>query len=253
MRKWIDLLLFYSGVIILISGVVLYIMPHGRVAYFTNWSFLGLNKDNWDDLHVVFGILMVVVSIWHTVLNWKVLKKYLFKRESVFALIIILFTSALTIKNVYPIKAIIDFEEYIKNSWEVNKIAVPIPHAELLSLKDFCKKLNIPLDKAINKLQNKGFKFTPTQTLKTIAKNNNTSPAKIYEIIKPANNTTQNFSGIGRMSLDDFCKKYKCNTQKAIKLLKQKGIKATSSQTLKEIANQNNLLPIDIANMIVNK
>jgi len=58
MRKWIDLFLFYSTLIIIISGIVLYIMPHGRVAYFTGWKFLGIDKDGWDNLHVIFGFFL---------------------------------------------------------------------------------------------------------------------------------------------------------------------------------------------------
>jgi len=251
MRKWIDLLLFYSGIIVLISAVVLYIMPHGRVAYFTNWTFLGLDKDGWDNLHVLFGIVMVIVSIWHTIINWKVLKKYLVNKESIIIAFITLILGVMSIKEIYPIKLIFDFEEKIKNSWEVNKIVVPIPHAELLTLKEFCKKLNIPLDKAIKKLKAKNIKFDVNQTLKEIAKNNNTTPAKIYEIIKEKNNEFIG-SGIGKMSLKEFCKKYHCKVDVAIKKLSEKGIKATENETLKEIAIKNNLLPIDIAKIIKN-
>ncbi|WP_024788259.1 DUF4405 domain-containing protein [Lebetimonas sp. JH369] len=257
MRKWIDLFLFYATIIIIFSGIVLYIMPHGRVAYFTGWKFLGIDKDGWDNLHVIFGFFMVIVAIWHIVVNWRALKKYLFlQKESVFALLIIALVSIGTIKNIQPFKSVSDLEEYIKNSWEVSKSEIPIAHGELLSLKDFCDKLNIPLNQATDILKEKGIKFNVNETLKEIANKNNLTPVKIYEIIKPKKNSNfQNVkfipgSGIGKMTLSDFCKKYGCNVNETIKTLKSKGINAKKTQTLREIAEDNKITPIDIVKII---
>ncbi len=253
-RKWIDLLLFYATIIITISGVVLYIMPHGRVAYFTGWKFLSIDKDGWGNLHTIFGFFMVIVTIWHIVINWKPLKKYLFQKESIFAILITLIISIGTILGVEPFKSVSDLEEYIKNSWEVSKNEIPIAHGELLSLKEFCLKLNIPLSEAIKKLKERGIKFNENQTLKEIGNRNNLTPDKIYEIIKLKN---RNFkiipkSGIGRMSLDEFCKKYNLDIDKVIKTLEKKEIKANENQTLKEIASENGLTPIDIIKIVEN-
>ncbi|WP_024790343.1 DUF4405 domain-containing protein [Lebetimonas sp. JH292] len=181
MRKWIDLFLF-STIIIIFSGIVLYIMPHGRVAYFTGWKFLGIDKDGWDNLHVIFGFFMG-----HIVVNWRALKKYLFL-ESVFALLIIALVSIGTIKNIQPFKSVSDLEEYIKNSWEVSKSEIPIAHGELLSLKDVFDKLNIPLNQATDKLKERGIQFNVNETLKEIANKNNLTPVKIYEKMKTKKN-----------------------------------------------------------------
>jgi predicted transcriptional regulator len=229
---------------------------HGRVAYFTGWTFLGLGKDEWDNLHVIFGFLMVFVAIWHIILNWKPLKKYIFQKESLYALIIVGIIIFGTIKNIQPFKAVSDFENYIKNSWEVNKIGVPIAHGELLTLKEFCKRLGIPLSKAEKILQNEGIKFNESQTLKEIAKLNNTTPVAIYEKIKNLQKNEMTFvpgSGIGRMTLEEFCKKYNINLKKALNILKRKGINAKKDQTLREIAFSHNLTPIDIAQMLKNQ
>ena len=165
-RKWIDLFLFYATVMIIVSSIVLYIMPHGRVAYFTGWKFLGIDKDGWDNLHVIFGILMVIVAVWHIIVNWKVMKKYLMQKESVFALLITAFISIGTISNIQPFKVVSDFEEMIKNSWEVSKVDIPLVHAELLTLKELCQKLNIPYQSAAKILENKKIIFNAQDTLK---------------------------------------------------------------------------------------
>ena len=252
-RKWIDLFLFYSTLMIIISGVVLYIMPHGRVAYFTGWKFLGLDKDAWDNLHVIFGFLMVAVATWHIIINWKPLKRYLLEKESFIALVIVFIVAFGSAKNIYPFKFISDLEEMIKNSWEVNKISVPIPHAELLTLKEFCKKMGIDYEKAKEVLSKRGINFLENETLKEIAIKNNTTPAKIYEMIKNLQRKKTMFilgSGIGKMSLSEFCKKHNISIKEAIKKLRQKGINAKENETLREIAFKNNLTPLDIAQII---
>jgi hypothetical protein len=228
-------------------------MPHGRVAYFTGWKFLGIDKDGWDNLHVIFGFLMVIVAVWHILVNWKPLKKYLLQKESFIALGIVAIIFFGTIKNFYPFKLVSDLEENIKNSWEVSKAQIPIAHGELLSLKEFCKKTDIPLNVAVEKLKKANIKFSLEETLKEIAAKNNTTPYKIYEIIKQKN--TSFFvpqSGFGRMTLIDFCKKNNLDVKKAIEILKKRGIEAKKEDTLRDIAFKNNLTPIDIA-QILNK
>jgi hypothetical protein len=252
-RKWIDLLLFYSTVMIIISGIVLYIMPHGRVAYFTGWTFLGIDKDGWDNIHIIFGFLMVIVAVWHILINWKVMKKYLMQRESVFALLITAVITIGTVANIQPFKSVGDLEEMIKNSWDVNKKAISIAHAELLSLKEFCLRLNINLNQAVSKLKAMGYKFSVNESLKVIAKNNNTTPADIYMILKqPSGNTFQTVpaAGYGRMTLEEVCRKENIDIRVCLQKLKHKGINAKPQQTLREIAFPNGYTPVEIIDII---
>jgi len=212
--------------LIIVSGIVLYIMPHGRVAYFTGWSFFGLNKDEWDNLHVMFGIVMVVFLVWHIVLNWKPLKKYLFKKESLLALLLTTVVTVGTVKQIIPFKWVADFEEYVKSLWPQNRYEIPYPHAELMTLKEFCKKSKIDLNKALTVLNELKIKASPNDTLKEIAKKNNTTPVEIFYLIKnlqKEQNGDLSYligSGIGRMSVDEFCKKYGIKKEDAIMRLK---------------------------------
>jgi hypothetical protein len=257
-RKWIDLLLFYATVMIIVSGVVLYIMPHGRVAYFTGWKFLGVDKDGWDNIHVIFGFLMVVVAVWHIVVNWKVMKKYLLQKESVFAFLITAVVTVGTVANIQPFKSVSDLEEIIKNSWEVNQKAIPLPHAELLTLKEFCSKLGIDFDSAVKKLKAENYNFSVNDTLKTIAKNNNTTPADIYQMLKSTQKTQKPnenvqlppLGGYGKMTLEDVCKKYSVDIDTCLNRLKKKGIKANKNQTLRDIAFPNGYRPVEIIEFI---
>lgn len=249
-RKWIDLLLFYSTLVLIFSGIVLYVMPHGRIAYFTGWKFLGIDKDGWDDVHVIFGFFMSVVVLFHIIVNWRVMKKYLFQKESLFSLIIVIFLIAGSVFKIQPVKSVIDFEEFVKNSWEVNKRSVPIAHGELLSLKDFCSKLNINLNDAVKKLKRKGFKFDVNDSLKKIAQKNGVTPVEIYDIIKSSSVYGESGKGYGNMTFKKFCEKEKVDFNECIAKLKEKGIKFSKTETLRDIALSNGKSVLEIIKII---
>lgn len=86
-------------------------------------------------------------------------------------------------------------------------------------------------------------------TLKDIAKNNNSSPAKIYGIIKlPL--SSQTGMEYGKITLEQICKKKGIDINKAIKKLNKEGIKADPDDKLKDLAFPNKLTPLDIINII---
>ena len=135
---------------------------------------------------------------------------------------------------------------------------IPIAHGELMTLSQFCQKLGIPLSEAERLLREKGVKFTPTQTLKEIGKNNGLSPLQIYKIIKPARSTAsagengqppllQPGSGAGFMTIPQFCQKFGCDPQLAFQYLKKRGIEATPTDTIRQLARSHNLYPYQLA------
>ncbi|MEJ5166449.1 MAG: DUF4405 domain-containing protein, partial [Thermoanaerobaculia bacterium] len=70
-RRFFVLLIFFSFLLMTISGLVLYFTPQGRVAYWVEWKFLGLTKDDWTNLHTVSWFLFLISSIFHIYYNWK--------------------------------------------------------------------------------------------------------------------------------------------------------------------------------------
>ncbi len=190
-RKYVSLFLLYALIAMTISGIVLYVMPHGRVAYWTGWRFLGLDKDQWDSLHTIFGFLMIFFGIWHVILNWKNIVNYLKGRAGIitskefFITTIVALTITIgIIANVSPFKTVMDIGERIKNSWPKPETMPPAPHAELFSLKKVAQIIGLSPQKAIGVLESKGIKVeSPDEILKDIAAKNNTTPARIYEIL----------------------------------------------------------------------
>ncbi len=67
------LLLFF--VLTASSGFVLMLAPHGPVGRF--YTFLGINKHTWESVHVISGLLMSILVIFHLYLNRKLYKNEL--------------------------------------------------------------------------------------------------------------------------------------------------------------------------------
>ena len=46
-RSLTAFLVTWSFLVLTITGLVLYIVPQGRIAYWVHWSLLGLEKEQW--------------------------------------------------------------------------------------------------------------------------------------------------------------------------------------------------------------
>jgi hypothetical protein len=84
-QRVISLSLGLVFVLVLLSSGVLYFIADRRVTGWNNWSFLWLDKQQWDNVHINLGILFLVLLVWHIYYNWKPIKNYLkVKKEWVF-------------------------------------------------------------------------------------------------------------------------------------------------------------------------
>ena len=70
-RKVTSLTALISFVLEIITSVVLYIVPQGRVAYRSDWHLWGLSKTQWSDLHINLGVLLFLTLVLHAYFNWK--------------------------------------------------------------------------------------------------------------------------------------------------------------------------------------
>ncbi len=52
-----------------ITGILLFIAPHGPHSHAEQWSFLGLSKETISKIHTITGFLFVVLVIVHFLIN----------------------------------------------------------------------------------------------------------------------------------------------------------------------------------------
>ena len=194
-RAFTSLCSLVSFILLLLTAIILYIEPHGRVAYWIKWNFLGLEKDQWGNIHLFSGLLFLVAGGFHLYYNWKPLIRYLsgkietglrYKRELMISSLIFLWIIASGIWSLPPLVYVADLGEAIKSSWVTSaELEPPFGHAERVSLKTFCKKQGIPLDQAMAELRKAGFKVNnPDKTLGDIADSKGTSGMGVYAVIK---------------------------------------------------------------------
>ncbi|MCD6497811.1 MAG: DUF4405 domain-containing protein [Deltaproteobacteria bacterium] len=194
-RSFVSLLTTFSFLGLAITGIVLFIEPHGRVAFWTWWRFLGLSKSQWDGVHIILGWTFIISSGLHIYLNWRPLMRYLRGRvssgfrlstELVVAATLTLLLAITAALNVPPTSYLLKLNEAIKSSWmECGANDPPFGHAEMKSLRDLCLIRDIELSKAMATLKDAGIKVgSPSESIATIAKNNGLSPAGVYRYIR---------------------------------------------------------------------
>ena len=196
--KWrtiISLTTVWMFLVMGITGLVLYTVPQGRIAYWVDWKFLGLTKTDWGDIHIVSAVLFLVAGGWHLYFNWRAFLNHLrrkleqgfrIRRELLITVGITAFVAVSALAHIPPLSYLIVLNEAIKSSWiEDETFEPPFGHAELLSLKRFCKKTNIDVERALEELARMEIKVKSSdETLEEIARNNNVSPKDIFGMIK---------------------------------------------------------------------
>jgi hypothetical protein len=59
-----------------VTGIVLFIVPPGRIANWGGWHLLGLSKYQWIGLHIWYSLLFLILALIHIYYNWKCLIGY---------------------------------------------------------------------------------------------------------------------------------------------------------------------------------
>jgi len=267
-RGWTTFVVTISFVVDTISGIILYIAPPGRVAHWTHWRVWGLDKDEWGAIHTIFGYVLLIIVGVHLYYNWKIFINFVWDkirrafnlwRELLSATAICFVVFLATLWNLPPFGTTMDFGESIKASWEESKVEAPIAHAEQMSLHEFSSKIQVPLDQTLSALKSKGFEVKNVQqTIEEIAKENRTSPDKLYEAVRSSGPEhlvpeTVKGSGLGRKTLDIICSEKGLSLDHVLSRLKQKGIKAKPSDKLKDIASKHEKTPLEIFAIIQGK
>lgn len=193
-RRVVSLTSLLSFIVTILTSVVLYVVPHGRVAYWSNWTLVGLSKDQWAALHINVGFLFLGVLVFHLFINWRVITTYLKSRSREFKLFTKEFNTAFLLTALFcvgtyaelpPFSTIIEFSNHIKTVSAQTYGEPPYGHAEKSSLKKFCFMTKLDLSRAIENLHHAGFKIQGVQQkIKSIADENKVSPQQIAKIMK---------------------------------------------------------------------
>ena len=250
-----------SFVLLIVTSVILYIVPQGRVAYWSDWHFWGLTKSQWGDLHINLGFLFLLAGLLHIYYNWTPIVTYMKNRTKelkiftpafVISLVLTLVVTVGTLLNVPPMSTVLNFGESIKDAAAEKFGEPPYGHAELSSLKLFVRQTNLDIAMAMDLLKKAGIQFTDEkQTILAISKANNMAPKALADIMKEAKKKIESGTafpdtppaGFGRKILASICTEYSLNIPTIVRELGKQNIKADPEKTIKEIAEENNMDP----------
>lgn len=122
----ITYLLAFSFLVMLISGIVSFLAPSGRISRQVDWTLLGLDRAGWQTIHLSFAVVFVTVGLVHLVFNRKGLLRHLrdrashhltLKREAVVALLVTLWLITSAVWALPPASTLHDFNAHFRQTF----------------------------------------------------------------------------------------------------------------------------------------
>jgi hypothetical protein len=253
MRKITSLTALLSFAFMVLSSIVLFVVPQGRVAYWADWRLWGLSKEQWGELHINLGLLFLVALAVHIYYNWKPITAYLkgrtqqlkvFTPEFNAALVLVVLFSVGTLLGLPPLSGVQALNGAFKSAGAEKYGEPPYGHAEQSTLRTFAKKTGLDLQDAVQRLRKSGFTgIAPDRPLAELAADNRTSPQRLYEAMQPPSTANAPATlpetpppGTGNLTLVDLCRRYEMDVEAVVAGLGERNIAAAEGQTLKEIA-----------------
>lgn len=276
MKKIASLTAMVSFLFLVVNSIVLYIVPHGRVARWADWRLWGLSREQWEAQHTIVGLLFLLTIFLHAYFNWKPLVAYLKNKARQFRLFTKEFNIALLVTLVFiigsyfpvpPFSWVLNLSATIKDSAAIKYGDPPYGQAEKSTLKEFARRMGYDPAESAERLKNAGLRVeSEEQTLQEIARMNGTSPQQVYLTMKPppdeAHRTSPQSetpaapeksvtpSGLGSKTVAGVCEAYGINVAEALNKLAEKGIVANPDDKMKALAEKYGKAPSELYEMI---
>lgn len=124
-KGFTSFVLAVAFLVLAVSGVVLFIGPRGRAAHAIGWTLLGLDRGQWNHVHMSGALLFLVASVFHLVWNWGMFWGYLKKKaaglnlklELAVALLIGVVLVCGTILDAPPFSSFFELKRTINGCW----------------------------------------------------------------------------------------------------------------------------------------
>lgn len=194
-RAFTSVLATVFFILMAFTGIILFVTPPGRVANWTGWRLIALTKHQWGGLHIWFGLMFIITSVFHLYFNWKPLVSYFkdkvsrsfaMRAEWIIALIIPAIVFVGTLAEIKPFSSLLTLNEAIKHSWETPNKRAPIPHAESLSLASVSEYIqDVNLETMVANLKAKGIEVSLDDVdvvFGDLAETSGITPNQLFEI-----------------------------------------------------------------------
>jgi hypothetical protein len=232
-RVAVSLFLVTSFLFFVLSGVVLYLAPSGRVAESSFWKFLWLDKGQWEAMHTSVSFIWVPIALLHVVYNWRPIVGYMRSRgkrmfrsvrELTLATLATLFIAAASVGDWAPVKQMMDLGESMDAFWtdraNANGYYIPVGEEELPA----------------------GFGEAPAATEPVLSAGE--QPANAVEVRK----------GFGRFTVKEIAERYEIPFEIAVARLGAKGVRdVKADENLLAISGRTGFSPSDLDAIVQDK
>lgn len=277
-----------SFLVLATSGVILYLSPKGRVANWTGWSILGLEKEQWGAVHTLMALVFVVAAVFHLYFNWTIFWNYLktraaakinLKRELALAIVLTAAVFVGTVMEVPPFSTVVALGDRVKDHWEHKAASAPVPHAEEFTIEELAAEAGVTLDVALQRLESAGISGAAhSEKVADIAARNRISPNEVFAIIQArgagqggqgrqggqgggqgqgqgvqGGGEGHGQRGYGRMTVEHVCSEAGLGVDTALERLRDAGISASSGDVLRDIAAHAGKSPSEIASIALGR
>lgn len=269
LRRIVSLSLMLSILGMLTSSIMLYIVPQGRVAYWSGWTMWGLTKTQWGAVHTNLGFLMLVAGSFHIYYNWRPMTSYLKNKARAFKLFTPNFNLALavfaafvtlTLLEAPPVVWIQNLRTSLEDGGAARLGEPPYGHAEESSLRVFLRNTGLDKDQARANLEAAGIAVPdPEISILELATAHDLTPRQLHEIILGPEDQRSTDPlpipeampmGSGRMTLEAFCRQHNRDLAQAVEILTAAGLTVDAQLSLKDNAANNELEALDLLDLL---
>lgn len=279
-RGFTTFIMFWSFLVLVVSGFVLYIAPSGRVANWSKWTLVGLEKGQWEAIHIIWGLVFIIATIFHLKFNWAIFKSY-FKNigkeikslrwqevvASTLLAIVLIWGAAAG----WPVFSdVVNFGENFKGYWEETSPILQL-EPDKMTLEELADHFGVT-PQAINNYLTHELGFLPMNATETLEDykhrldeegvlKEDTGVWDIYYKLEEhfsqvgtgeSSSEQSGYSrgGWGRYTISEIAEKEGVTVEVALQRLKAQGIEASADTTVRTIMDEYGLTAEDIIAII---
>jgi hypothetical protein len=267
-RTFTSFMLAWTFLVLVLSGVVLYVSPPGRIANWSVWRLGALTKSQWQAVHMLTAIVFLLGGLFHLLkFNWRAFYNYATKRsegglrygkEAAFSLVFFGAVLAGTLFGLQPFSFVTTAGEKVKNSWSAPSNEPPVPHMEMLTLTQVAGRLQLSEEAVLARLKESGWTAQASgQTLAEVARQNGRSPQETYTLLQrpatahaadPAHPGTG--MGLGIKTVGEISIELGLDRDRALAFLREHRIEALSEDTIRTVASNAGMRPFEVVELL---
>ena len=247
-RKFISVFAGISFVLVALTGLGMFFAPSCRVARDTSWAVWGHSKEDLAAVHVWFGTAFVIAAGYHIYLNWTALKNYFktkvgesigLRTEWVIVLLICLAVYVGTVRTLWPFSSLIEWKETYHHG-VVSGQAEHSGHGRRGGRSPAVGGSSCTESDSRDIERQAGLGTGNSQNMEVVD-TTQTSRGRQGQGRGQGQGQGQGINaprrGMGQMTLSEFCSSEGIELRLAIARLRDKGIVAQGTMTIREIAD----------------